>query len=169
MTAARCSLLLLLAGCASPTEAAKVDDVKAGKIAEVSLDEGPSADMQKPIEFGDDRRAATLSFPVFPAGEVRFYDDLDEGRIRSSGAPPRKVEPQLCEIDRDCRSPDRCLHPAGSPGVRGVCGRTTTRPGQPESESRYVQACKQQWECPDAFDCVLVNGPFGVCVRLTER
>lgn len=159
-------VLCVVVGCVSSTDAVKVDDVKSGKIAEVPVDEGPSPADQMPPEFSGDR-GDLLSFPVFPDGEVRFYADLEE-RDRDLGASGKaRRSPQFCEIDRDCTTDgDRCLKPAGSPGTRGVCGRTTAVAGGPKDASGYVQSCKEEWECPDRFECVLVNGPFGVCVRL---
>ncbi len=160
-------VLCLVARCASPAEAVKVDDVKAGKIAQVAEEDGPSPEEQMPPKFSGDR-GDLLSYPVFPAGEVRFFADVEERqRDLADKGTARKRTPQFCEIDRDCSTDgDRCLRPAGSPGTRGVCGRTTAAAGGSKDATSYVQSCKEEWECPDQFECVLVNGPFGVCVRL---
>ncbi len=158
----------LVFGCAAPSEQVKVDDSKAKKQDYVSEADGPSPEQQAHLKFTGDR-GDQLSFPVFPAGEVRFFEAVEERDRDVEVGAAKKRTPEFCEIDRDCsRDGDRCLKPAGSPGRRGVCGKTKSSAGGTDKASGYVQSCKETWECPDRYDCVLVNGPFGVCVRLSS-
>lgn len=147
-----------LASCQTPLKDVEMEKGRPAQHADPSPEDGPTLEQQMPLKFEGDR-TGLLSYPTFPAGEARFKRD-------ETGTSAATVQPIRCDDDEQCTKPDRCLRPAGSPGFGGVCGQAFGADGQDDKTVRYVKSCKEAWECPDQFQCVRVNGPWGLCVKV---